>query len=83
MRARATCLAASLALASALPASAQTADVQDLGHGVYLALAVDGRHRPALEARLEALRWLDAHSGNGNERGWLAAAIRDAEARLK
>jgi alkyl sulfatase BDS1-like metallo-beta-lactamase superfamily hydrolase len=48
-----------------------------------LALAVDGRHRAALEARLAALRWLDAHSGNSNERGWLAAGIRDAEARLK
>jgi len=48
-----------------------------------MALAVDARHRPALEARLGALRWLDAHSGNSNERGWLAAGIRDAEARLK
>ena len=48
-----------------------------------MALAVDARHRPALEARLAALRWLDAHSGNSNERGWLAAGIRDAEARLK
>jgi hypothetical protein len=48
-----------------------------------MALAVDGRHRAALEARLAALRWLDAHSGNSNERGWLAAGIRDAEARLK
>ena len=27
--------------------------------------------------------WLDAHSGNSNERGWLAAGIRDAESRLK
>ena len=48
-----------------------------------MALAVDGRHRAALEARLSALRWLDAHSGNSNERGWLAAGMRDAEARLK
>ena len=30
-----------------------------------------------------ALRWLDAHSENSNERGWLAAGIREAEARLK
>jgi glyoxylase-like metal-dependent hydrolase (beta-lactamase superfamily II) len=48
-----------------------------------MALAVDARHRAALEARLAALRWLDAHSGNSNERGWLAAGIRDAEGRLK
>jgi alkyl sulfatase BDS1-like metallo-beta-lactamase superfamily hydrolase len=48
-----------------------------------MALAVDARHRGALEARLAALHWLDAHSGNSNERGWLAAGIRDAEARLK
>lgn len=48
-----------------------------------MALAVDARHRSALGARLAALRWLDAHSGNSNERGWLAAGIRDAESRLK
>ena len=46
-----------------------------------MGLAADGRHRPALDARLAALRWLDAHSGNSNERGWLAAGIRDAEGR--
>ena len=58
----------------------------DATRALYLtdmALAVDARHRPALEARLTALRWLDAHFGNSNERGWLAAGIRDAEARLK
>ena len=48
-----------------------------------MALAVDARHRAALEARLAALRWLDAHSGNSNERGWLAAGIRDAEAQAE
>jgi alkyl sulfatase BDS1-like metallo-beta-lactamase superfamily hydrolase len=47
-----------------------------------MALAVDRAHRGALEARLAALRWLDRHSGNSNERGWLAAGIRDAEQRL-
>ena len=48
-----------------------------------MALAVDARHRAALEARVAALRRLDVHSGNCNERGWLAGGIRDAEARLK
>jgi hypothetical protein len=48
-----------------------------------MALAADAAHAASLEARLEALRVLDARSDNSNERGWLAAAIRDAERRLK
>ena len=48
-----------------------------------MALAVDARHRAALEARLAALKNLDGASNNSNERGWLAAAIRDVERRLK
>lgn len=48
-----------------------------------MALAVDARHRAALEARLKALQALDARSGNSNERGWLAAGIRDVESRLE
>ena len=48
-----------------------------------MALAVDANHRPALEARLKALQALDKQSTNSNERGWLAAGIRDAERRLK
>jgi glyoxylase-like metal-dependent hydrolase (beta-lactamase superfamily II) len=48
-----------------------------------MALAVDAAHRGALEARIKALKTLDARSANSNERGWLAAGIRDAEARLK
>ncbi len=46
-------------------------------------LAVDAAHRPSLEARLMALRVLDARSDNSNERGWLRADIRAIEARLK
>src|SRR5450432_2114118 len=42
MRARVTGLAASCALALAAPAFAQTADVQDLGHGIYRAAGVMG-----------------------------------------
>ena len=48
-----------------------------------MALAADARHREALEARIQALKALDATSTNSNERGWLAAGIREAEARLK
>ena len=48
-----------------------------------MALAVDGSHRASLEARIAALKALDATSKNSNERGWLAAGLRDAEARLK
>ena len=48
-----------------------------------MALAVDGGHRASLEARLAALKTLDAQSGNSNERGWLAAGMREVEAKLK
>ena len=48
-----------------------------------MALAADARHREALEARIQALKALDAKSTNSNERGWLAAGIREAETRLK
>jgi alkyl sulfatase BDS1-like metallo-beta-lactamase superfamily hydrolase len=48
-----------------------------------MALAVDGNHRGALQARIQALKTLDAASNNSNERGWLAAGIREAERRLK
>jgi hypothetical protein len=37
----------------------------------------------ALEVRIAILKTLDHQSGNGNERGWLQAGIRAAEARLK
>jgi hypothetical protein len=48
-----------------------------------MALAVDGTHRASLAARILGLKTLDARSANSNERGWLAAGIREAEARLK
>ena len=70
----------------AVAARAQQMVATDATRALYLtdmALAVDARHRGALDARLAALRWLDSHSTNSNERGWLAAGIRDAEARLK
>ncbi len=48
-----------------------------------MALEVDANHLPSLEARIKALKTLDARSDNSNERGWLAAAIREAEGKLK
>jgi hypothetical protein len=48
-----------------------------------MSLAVDPRHGASLRARVAALKALDAKSTNSNERGWLAAGIREAEARLK
>jgi alkyl sulfatase BDS1-like metallo-beta-lactamase superfamily hydrolase len=48
-----------------------------------MALAVDANHRATLEARLKALQTLDASSNNSNERGWLAAGIREVQSRLK
>ena len=47
-----------------------------------MALAADPRDIAGLEARLQILRILDRQSRNSNERGWLQAGIRDAEARL-
>jgi alkyl sulfatase BDS1-like metallo-beta-lactamase superfamily hydrolase len=70
----------------AVAARARQLAESDAVRALYLtdmALAVDPKHRASLEARLAALRWLDAHSENSNERGWLAAGIREAEARLK
>lgn len=48
-----------------------------------MSLAADPRHKPSLLARIAALRTLDTQSNNSNERGWLAAGIREAESRLK
>jgi alkyl sulfatase BDS1-like metallo-beta-lactamase superfamily hydrolase len=48
-----------------------------------IALAAAPSHRPTLEVRLAILQALDRQSKNSNERGWLAAGIRDAEARLR
>jgi alkyl sulfatase BDS1-like metallo-beta-lactamase superfamily hydrolase len=52
-------------------------------HLADMALAADSHDVQALEARLAILKTLDRQSGNSNERGWLQAGIRDAEARLK
>jgi alkyl sulfatase BDS1-like metallo-beta-lactamase superfamily hydrolase len=52
-------------------------------HLADMACAADERDVAALETRLAILKTLDQRSGNSNERGWLQAGIRDAEARLK
>ena len=48
-----------------------------------LALGADRMHRAALQARITALQALERKSTNSNERGWLAAGIRQAETALK
>jgi alkyl sulfatase BDS1-like metallo-beta-lactamase superfamily hydrolase len=48
-----------------------------------MALGLDRTHKAALQARIAALRALERTSANSNERGWLAAGIREAEAALK
>ena len=48
-----------------------------------MALAADPRHVAALQARVRALQMLLESSKNSNERGWLAAALRAAEQKLK
>jgi alkyl sulfatase BDS1-like metallo-beta-lactamase superfamily hydrolase len=75
-----------LAGVDAVVARARALTATDPTRALYLtdmALAADPAHRQALEVRLTILLALDRASGNSNERGWLAAGIRDAQARLK
>jgi alkyl sulfatase BDS1-like metallo-beta-lactamase superfamily hydrolase len=65
---------------AARAAAMASSDAVKALHLTDMALAADPRHRGALQARLQALKTLDAASNNSNERGWLAAAIREAEA---
>jgi alkyl sulfatase BDS1-like metallo-beta-lactamase superfamily hydrolase len=72
--------------ADAVAARAQALAASDPVRALSLtdaALAADSTHRRTLEARLAILQALDRQSKNSNERGWLAAGIRDVEARLK
>jgi len=67
--------ARALAVAESAPANA-----------LYLtdmSLATDSGHRPSWEARIKALRALASQSTNSNERGWIEAGLRAAEAKLK
>jgi alkyl sulfatase BDS1-like metallo-beta-lactamase superfamily hydrolase len=75
-----------LAGVDAVVARARALAATDPTRALYLtdmALAADPTHRQALEVRLAILQALDRGSVNSNERGWLAAGIRDAQARLK
>jgi alkyl sulfatase BDS1-like metallo-beta-lactamase superfamily hydrolase len=47
-----------------------------------MALGADRTNQPALQARIGALQALERKSSNSNERGWLAAGIREAQAAL-
>ncbi|HUE88328.1 MAG TPA: MBL fold metallo-hydrolase [Vicinamibacterales bacterium] len=72
--------------ADAVAARAVSIAASDPLTALYLtdmALAADAAHRGALEARIRALQVLLKASTNSNERGWLAAGLRDAERRLK
>ena len=72
--------------ADAVAARAASLAMSDPMTALYLtdmALAADARHRGALEARIQALQTLVKQSNNSNERGWLAAGLREAERRLK
>lgn len=72
--------------ADAVAAKARALAPDDPVRALYLtdiALAADPKHVPSLETRLMILQALDQRSGNSNERGWLAAGIRDVQARLK
>jgi alkyl sulfatase BDS1-like metallo-beta-lactamase superfamily hydrolase len=72
--------------ADAIAARAETLAATDPVRALTLtdvALAADPSHRRTLEVRLKVLQALDRESKNSNERGWLAAGIRDAETRLR
>ena len=72
--------------ADAVAARAVSIAASDPLTALYLtdmALAADAAHRAALEARIRALQILLKASTNSNERGWLAAGLREAERRLK
>jgi len=72
--------------ADAVAARAQALAATDPVRALSLtdvALAADPAHRRTLEVRLAILQALDRQSKNSNERGWLAAGIRDVETRLK
>ena len=47
-----------------------------------MALAADRANRIGLQARIAALQALERASTNSNERGWLAAGIRQTQAAL-
>ena len=69
----------------AVAARARVVAASDPLGGLYLtdmALAADPKHRGTLEVRIAILKTLDQQSTNSNERGWLQAGIRAAEARL-
>jgi alkyl sulfatase BDS1-like metallo-beta-lactamase superfamily hydrolase len=51
-------------------------------HLSEMALAVDARHRAALEARLKALETLIERCRNSNERGWLMFSLSQTKNRL-
>ena len=72
--------------ANAIAARAKALVASDPVQALYLtdiALGSEPTDVASLEARLAALRALERRSGNSNERGWLQAGIRDAEAKLK
>jgi alkyl sulfatase BDS1-like metallo-beta-lactamase superfamily hydrolase len=72
--------------ADAIASRAETLAATDPVRALTLtdvALAADPSHRPTLEVRLKILQALDRQSQNSNERGWLAAGIREVEARLR
>ncbi len=51
-------------------------------HWADAALAADGAHRLALQAKIAALEALSGKSVNSNERGWLDFGIRESRRRL-
>ena len=62
---------------------AQNGDEVRALHMTDVVLAVDPKHKPALEARLSALKSLLAKSGNSIEANWLRYGIHAAESKLR
>lgn len=70
------------ALAKLAQARADAGQAIEALHLSEMALAVEGKHAAALQAKLKALETLRAKCKNSNERGWLDFSINGVKAKL-
>ena len=70
------------AIAKLAQARADAGQAVEALHLSEMALAVDGKHQAALQAKLKALETLRAKCKNSNERGWLDFSINGVKSKL-
>jgi len=70
------------AIAKLAQARAAAGQAVEALHFSEMALAVDGQHPAALQAKLKALETLRARCKNSNERGWLDFSIKGVKSKL-